>query len=358
LPNGIRQLLVTEFLGNSVYEYLVSLVIFFVFLIILAILRRVVFRRIDRLSQRYGTDWDRIVLDGIKSTNKGLYVLIALYIATRILRLAPLLNWIISAAALIALAYYIVIIVQRLALRALSLFFTRREMQGRSPMDDTVAQLAEVTLKAVVWVIGAIVVLENLGVEVTTFLAGLGIVGIAIAFSLQQVLEDVFAFFSIYFDKPFEVGDFISFGDNTGTVKRIGIKSTRLQALTGQELVLSNQDLLSSRINNFRKMQRRRIAFRFGVAYETPRERLEGIPAIVEGIISELELAEYSRTHLAEMGEFTLNYEVVYFMLNTSYDDYMNTQQHIILELLSRFERAGIDMPYPTQTVRVRQMQP
>ncbi|MBN2394464.1 MAG: mechanosensitive ion channel family protein, partial [Anaerolineae bacterium] len=171
---------------------------------------------------------------------------------------------------------------------------------------------------------------------------------------VQSILGDLFAALSIAFDKPFEIGDFINVGDYSGTVEHVGIKSTRLRSLTGEQLVLSNSDLLNSRIRNFKRMKRRRSVFNLGVAVDTPYDKLKRIPDILREIVSAQPEIEFDRAHFTAFGDYTLNFEVVYFVPTPDYRQFMDTQQAINLEIYRRFEEEGIELPYPTQVVVVK----
>ena len=180
---------------------------------------------------------------------------------------------------------------------------------------------------------------------------GMGVAGIAIAFALQNVLSDVFSAFSIYFDRPFEIGDFIIVGEYAGIVTKIGMKSTRVKLLQGEELVLSNRELTSASVRNFKKMKKRRIMFHFGVTYDIPLKKLKKIPEMVKKIIDGVELADADRVHFREYGDFSLNFEVVYYMKIGDYVRYMDTQQEINFAIKEAFEKEGIEMAFPTQTI-------
>jgi small-conductance mechanosensitive channel len=199
--------------------------------------------------------------------------------------------------------------------------------------------------------VAGIFIMSNLGFDVTSLVAGLGIGGIAVALALQSVLSDVFSSFSIYFDKPFQAGDFIIVGQHMGIVKHIGIKSTRIQTLQGEELIISNKELTSARVQNFKKMEKRRITFTFGVTYQTPVKKLKKIPEMVKEIVAKIELADLDRVHFRKYGDFSLNFEVVYYVKIPDYGKYMDTQQEINLALKERFEKEGIEFAYPTQTI-------
>ena len=199
----------------------------------------------------------------------------------------------------------------------------------------------------------SIYIVSLFGYDITTIVASFGVLGIVLAFGLQHVLSDIFASFSIFFDKPFDIGDFIIVGENLGVVKKVGIKSTRIQSLWGQEVVIPNKELTSARINNYKKMERRRVQFSFGVIYDTSSEQLEKILDITKDIVDKIEPAELDRVHFKEYGDFSLNFEVVYYVNSPDYNQYMDIQQEINLSLKKRFEKEGIDFAYPTQTVIV-----
>ena len=197
-------------------------------------------------------------------------------------------------------------------------------------------------------------ILNACGINLSGAVVGLGVSGIVIGFALQNVLADFFSAFSIYFDRPFEIGDFIVVGDYSGTVTKITMKSTRVKLLQGEELVLSNRELSSSNIRNFKKMKKRRIVFTFGVTYDTPLKKLKRIPEIVKEVIDP-EKIEYidklDRVHFTEFGDFSLNFEVVYYTKTKDYVKYRDTQQRINFDIKGAFEKEGIEMAFPTQTI-------
>ena len=200
---------------------------------------------------------------------------------------------------------------------------------------------------------GLLLILSNLGFDITTLIASLGIGGVAIALAVQSILSDLFNSLSIYVDKPFTVGDFIIVGDHMGTVQKIGLKTTRIQALQGEEIVISNSELTSSRVRNFKQMQKRRIVFAFGVTYDTSTEKVKKIPEMVKNAIDPLEKAEYDRAHFKNFGDSSLDFEVVYYVLTGDYTEYMDIQQSINLRIMEEFEKEGIEMAFPTRTVHL-----
>ncbi len=206
--------------------------------------------------------------------------------------------------------------------------------------------------KILAWALIILLILDSLpGVEMTSLLAGLGIGGLAIGLALQSILGDLFASLAIVLDKPFVLGDFITIGEYAGTVESIGLKSTRLRSLSGEQMIFSNTDLLNSRIRNYKRMSRRRVAFQIGVCYETPYEKLTAIPKLLQEIIDTQSQVTFERAHLQSFGDFSINYEVVYHVESSNYLTFMDVQQAINLEIFRQFAAQGIGMAYPTQTL-------
>lgn len=210
-----------------------------------------------------------------------------------------------------------------------------------------------ITVKVVLFLVFLLLGLENFGINVTALIAGLGVGGIAIGLASQKILGDLFASISIVLDKPFRVGDFIRFNDVSGTVMHIGMKSTRIRSLSGEEIVLSNSDLLNGRINNFRKMQERRVSFNIGVLYQTSQDQLKRIPEIIQKVIEATPNTRFDRAHFFQFGGSSLDFQIVYFVLSNDFLTYMNAQQNINLNLFKRFEEEKIGFAYPTQSIFV-----
>jgi small-conductance mechanosensitive channel len=207
---------------------------------------------------------------------------------------------------------------------------------------------------ALIYLIAFFVFIALSGYDLTGLAIGGAATAIVIGFALQHVLSDFFSAFSIYFDRPFEIGDFIIIGDYAGIVKKIGMKSTRLQLLQGEELILSNKELTTASIRNFKKMRRRRIDFSFGVTYNTSTTKLKKIPDIIKKIIDPEKLEnvhKLDRVHFTEFGDFSLNFDVVYYMKSQDYVIFKDTQQEINFKIKEAFEKEGIEMAFPTQTI-------
>jgi small-conductance mechanosensitive channel len=193
--------------------------------------------------------------------------------------------------------------------------------------------------------------LDNMGLKVGSLVAGLGITGIAVALAAQNLLGDLFASFSILFDKPFVIGDFIIVGNDMGTVERIGLKTTRIKSLSGEQLVISNADLLNSRIHNYKLMQERRVVFTIGVVYQTPYQKVVAIPGMIREAIEARKQVRFDRVHFSQYADSSLNFEAVYWVKSSDYNVYMDIHQAINLAIFKKFEEEGIDFAYPTQTV-------
>jgi small-conductance mechanosensitive channel len=207
--------------------------------------------------------------------------------------------------------------------------------------------------RVAIWAIVALLAMENLGVDVTALVAGMGVGGIAVALAAQNILGDLFASLSIVLDKPFVLGDNIAVGTDVGKVEKIGLKTTRLRSISGELLVFSNADMLQSRIRNFKRMSERRVVFAVGVTYQTPYEKLAAIPGMLREAVESQSGVRFDRAHLKELAGSSINFEVVYFMLTPDYLPYMDTQQAICLGLVKKFSAEGIELAYPTQKLFV-----
>lgn len=228
-----------------------------------------------------------------------------------------------------------------------------RDRRGPDGQGSTGLAALSVIARAGLWILLGVLLLDNLGVDVGTLLAGLGVGGIAIGLAVQKVLGDLFAYFAILFDKPFEIGHFIIVDGMSGTVEHIGIKTTRIRSLDGEVIVFGNADLTQSRVRNFRLMRERRVAFRFGIEYATPADRVAAVPTMVREAIESLEGVRFDRAHFVAFGDSSLDFEVVYWVASPDYGTFMDLQQAINLALLRRFEQSGIGFAFPTRTLHL-----
>jgi len=349
---NILEILAYTIGNNSVKEYLVALAIFVLAIIVLKIFKYVIIDKLKKISAKTKAEIDDVLIKIIDKVGWPFYLLLSLYIALKFIQIPSFIETALYYAILVVVTYYVIRGIQDLIDYGTRKLILKRQEEEKEA-DTSVIDLLSKILKGILWVVAVILILSNLGYEISALIAGLGIGGIAVAIALQNVLSDIFASFSIYFDKPFKVGDFIIVGDDLGVVKKIGIKTTRLQSLWGQEIVISNRELTSGRINNYKKMRKRRIHFTFGVVYSTSTKKLKKILKIVRETFDEIELADLDRVHFKEFGDFSLNFEVAYYVDTGDYNEYMDTQQEINLGIKERFEKEGIEFAYPTQTVFV-----
>lgn len=317
---------------------------------VLWFIKKIVIGRLKKLSEKTSTDIDDAFVSILETINPFVLGAASLAFAIRFAPAPAVLIQAVGAIFLIALVYQVSVGVARVVDIAVL------KAQGKKGSADKKAavSLLSGTIKVIIWAIGGLMVLSNLGVNVTSLIAGLGIGGVAIAFALQNILADLFSSFAIFFDKPFEVGDLIFVGEEKGIVEKIGIKSTRIRSLQGEEIVISNQDLTSARIQNFRKLRERRATFSFGILYETPLEKVKGVPDIVKKIFEGIEGVRFDRVHFTTLGASSLDFETVYFVLSDAYSDYLDIQQQINLELMEVFAKEKIEFAYPTQTLYVK----
>lgn len=352
----VQSFLALEFLGNTVRTYAIALGVFFAVLIGLWILKTVVIKRLRRLAERTATDIDDFLLGLPRHVGPITYFVLALYLATRSLVLSENLERVTHILFVVILTFKIIQTAQEIAA-----FFLRKWAARAEPDDQTSAVVVTNMIKVLrvaLWATGVIFVLDNLGIHVTSIVAGLGIGGVAVALAAQSLLGDAFSSFAIFVDKPFKVGDFIIVGDLLGTVEHVGFKTTRIRSLGGEQLIFSNSDLTSSRIRNYKRMKMRRIVFSVGVTYQTTLEQVKAIPRIIEEIIKSHELAKFDRAHFKSFGDFALIFEAVYNVLAPEYNKYMDVQQSINEEIMEAFQKRGIEFAYPTQQLFVTQVAP
>jgi small-conductance mechanosensitive channel len=229
----------------------------------------------------------------------------------------------------------------------------RADRLETDPGAVTTLQGMSYVVRLAIWSGALLLLLDNLGIDVTALVAGLGVGGIAIALAVQSVLGDLFASLSIALDKPFVNGDFVIVGDFLGTIERVGLKTTRVRSLSGEQIVFSNSDLLSSRIRNYKRMEERRVVFSLGVVYQTPPDALREIPPMIRAIIEGLEDTRFDRAHFKAFGDSAYLFEVVYYVLQPDYNLYMDIQQQINLAICEQFAERGIEIAYPTRTLFV-----
>ena len=344
-------LLDTQLFGNSPQAWLIALGIAAAVLLVAIVLRWILARQFRRLARSSESIFWDAALAVVRRGQTLFLIVVAAFFGSEALELPDSTNDAITLVTVVAL------LIQSglwagAAMRAGLEAYRERQVE-KDPASVTTLNVIYFIGRIVVWSLVLLLILDNLGVNITALIAGLGVGGIAVALALQTVLGDLFASLSIVLDKPFVVGDFLAVGDLLGSVEYVGLKTTRLRSLSGEQLVFSNSDLLNSRIRNFGRMFERRVAFDIGVTYQTPRAKLEMIPVIIRDSIEAQPDTRFDRSHFKKYGDFALLFETVYYVASADYALYMDIQQAINLKIHERFEEEGISFAYPTQTLFV-----
>ena len=346
LPFDVLKL---EILNNTVADYLAALVIWLVCFLVLRVLRNFFSRRMDRVVEAHTTSVNAGLYDSFETALYTLVRFAAFHAAAATLNYGPHATSIVENV-LFAILVCLVLVV---AFRAATLLFDLYLRSRGGRLESHKARAILPVLKGVLWVITAVFLLDNFGFKITSILAGLGVAGVAVGLAAQAILGDLFSYFAILMDRPFQLGDFIIVGDYLGSVEHVGLKTSRLRSLDGEQIVMSNSDLTGSRVRNYGRMFRRRVLFRFGVVYQTPPDKLEAVPGMVREIVEAQGGASLDRAHFFRFGDSSLDYEVVYYVSSPDYNVYMDIQQAVCLGMIRRFAAEGIDFAYPTRTLFV-----
>jgi small-conductance mechanosensitive channel len=336
---------------NTLKDWVFAIVTVVFLFLAFWILKTIVYRQTKKMAAKTAAQWSDLAIALINQINYIFLFAISAYFAFRLLSLPNSLSNIISKLIGIVILIQIAI----LATHAIG-FAVKRYRQQKIEVNaaavTTVSSVGFVS-KVLLWVILLLVALDNLGINISALVAGLGIGGIAVALAVQNILGDLFASFSIVLDKPFVIGDFIIVDSYLGTIEHIGLKTTRLRSLSGEQLVFSNADLLRSRIRNYKRMYERRVVFSIGVVYQTPHEKLIKIPAIIKDVVETQANTRFDRAHFKEYGPYSLNFEIVYWVENPDYSIYMDIQQNINLEIFQCFQEENIEFAYPSQSLYI-----
>jgi len=339
--------LTDTFYGNEIKTWLTALAVAIGTLVALRLVEQVLIVRVERLTQKTHTIIDDVIVGALRKTKLLYLLIVSIFVGSIWLSLhsevrSPL--WKVAVVATIIQAG----IWLSTALQIWLENYRKEETDGADRMTmNALSFLGRIAL----WATVLLLILDNLGVDVTALVAGLGIGGIAIALAVQNVLSDLFASLSIVLDKPFVPGDFVVVGDMAGSVEHIGIKTTRIRSISGEQLVFSNADLLGSRIRNFGRMRERRVVFSLGVTYQTPADKLERVPGLIQAAIESQERARFDRSHFASYGDSALNFETVYFVESSDYATHMDILESVNLTIYRSFAAEGIEFAYPTQTL-------
>lgn len=333
---------------NSFQDWMVALGIIVVGGLVLYVVKKVVVTQLKKWAARTTATFDNILVAGIEHSLIPVAYLFLIYAALYSLTLPVVIMNALKIVFWIVIMFYILRSVTRVVRH---LIFGKIEEKEDGEARKKQANGLVLIINITIWIIGFVFLLDNMGYNIGTLIAGLGIGGIAIALAAQTILGDLFSYFIIYFDKPFEIGDFISFDDKSGVVGYIGLKTTRINTLSGEQLICSNKDLTDSRVHNFGRMQKRRVVFKLSVVHQTPAEVVKEIPQMVKDIITVDADVVYDRGHFMNFGNTSLDFEFVIYIPGSDYTVYMNKQQRIFLEILETFQNRKIRLAHPVQTV-------
>lgn len=349
--NYLEPLKNISFWHNSVFDYVIAVVVFIGLLIILKLIQLLMVRFFRGAAKKTKTEFDDTLINIFLKIKPPFYFIVGIYLGIKKLFLPNWLDRAILILFILIITYELIRIVGELVDYAIKKYSDKKG--GDSKISNSLVGFIKLGIKAILWLFAISIILSNFGFNVTSLIAGLGIGGIAVALALQNILSDLFSSFSIYFDKPFSEGDFIVAGSEKGTVKKVGLKSTRIKSVDGEEIIIPNKDLTGARLQNFQKMKKRRDLFQVGVVYGTHPDKLERIPKIIEKIFADIGLADFERCHFKQYADSSLNFEIVYFVKSKEYPVYLDVKQQINLAIYKAFKEENIAFAYPTQTLFV-----
>lgn len=352
MDTSLDYFLSLTFLGADAQQWGMALLVAALTFAGLSLALRMVLGRLRTMARHSQNEIDDQLIEVLSSTHRGLLVILSLLVGLGLIDLAPPWDRRLDQLWFIALA----IQVGLWGGKAISLLIARyvhRHNAGSAAHTSATATLMSWGLRTFMWAAVLLAVLSNLGVNVTAFVASLGVGGIAVALAVQNILGDLFASLSIAIDKPFEVGDFIVVNNVAGTIELVGLKSTRIRSLGGEQIVMSNTGLLQQTISNYKRLRERRIVYTFGITYDTPPEKARQVPDIVKRAVQSSPRLRFDRAHLLSFGDSSLDYEVVFFVLDPDYNIYMDERQALNLKLMEEFAAIGVEFAFPTRTVHI-----
>jgi small-conductance mechanosensitive channel len=332
--------------GNHIVVWTLAIIVFFSVFMFSVMVRRVITAQLMRIGEA-SQGVTRAIAALLQSTHWLFIFAVALGLAKQLLALPEPVDRFVSGIALVATLVQVGIWASNMSTALIDRHL--RASHKRDPASASAAQIIRVSCLAVVWSAILLMGLSNFGIDITGLVAGLGVGGIAVAFALQSVLKDLFASLAIILDKPFVVGDFIIFDDQLGTVERIGLKTTRVRSLSGEQISVSNDALLTTRLRNFKRMEERRVVFSIVTHFDTPIDKLEEFPQYMRSTIERVERARFDRSHLAEFTEAGPRFEIVYYVLSPDYNIYMDIHQRILIDAARWFDQNGLKFAHPSR---------
>jgi small-conductance mechanosensitive channel len=335
-----------RFLGNSVRELLVTLVVVLIGFALVRLFQVVVIRRLRKIFEATTTTWDDLLVVILaRDVVPALYALI-LYLGLRDLNLKSAVREGLHSLITVAMTLLFIRMMMEVVNHSIRSYWARQGAEYTAAREKNLNGIITV-VKIVVWILGFILLLDNLGIKVSAFVAGLGITGIAVALAAQAILGDLFSYFVIFFDVPFEVGHVIKVDKFLGEVEHIGLKTTRLRSPEGEQIIVSNKFLTDSRVQNFKRMDRRRVIFNVQLDQSTPAETLRAIPALIRSLFASFPDVTFERCHFREFSDTGLRIETAYLIANPDFGRSLDIQHEVNIGLQAEFLRAEISIAFP-----------
>lgn len=341
--------------GNSGIDYTKAFFAFIALVFFLKGIQSIVLSRLEQFAKRSKNGLDDVVIGVFQNIKTPFYFFISLYFGFLFLNTSEILDTVVRALVYIVVIWEVVKALEQITDFLIDTYITRaKENKEEKRQRQAVMSAIRIVVRIVLWVIGLMLLFSNLGINITSFIASLGVGGVAVALALQSVFSDLFSSFSIYIDKPFVPGDYIVVGEHDGVVERIGLKTTRIRTLRGEELVISNQELTAARVQNFKRMEQRRIVMQLGVEYELSPQVVSSIPSLVKSVVDGVDQVRYERCYFKEFGDSALVFELSYYVLDSSFDIGVRVREEINNGIFQQFSESKIGFAYPTQTIYVK----
>ena len=337
--------------NNTVRDYLIALSLIIGGAIVILALKKLIIRRLQKWAASTPGTWDDFIVESISRFVVPIFQGAIIYWAIHLLDLSERTERFVQIVTSIVITYFVMRLISSIVMLLLK-SGVRKQERGEIKIKQLGGLMMIINI--FIWFLGIVFLLSNWGIEVTPIIAGLGIGGIAVALAAQNILGDLFSYFVIFFDRPFEAGDFIIVDDKMGTIEYVGIKTTQIRALGGEQIIIGNSNLTNSRIHNYKRMVQRRVVFSIDVEYGTPLEVLQAIPPMLKSIVQARKLTTFDRAHFAAYKDWSLRFEVVYFVLSADFNTYMDIQQEINFDIYQEFEKKNINFAFPTQSMLIK----
>jgi len=326
------------YLNNQLENYGKAMLAFLGYLILFSVIQKLLLKRFAIIAERTPSSIDDVVLRTIETLKPPFYTFLAFYLAVDFVTIGEVLKKIIYTILIAWIVYQVILVVEVM----IDFVIARRISGGKEKEAKLIKDILRKVSKAIIWVFGVLFILSNLGINVNSLIAGLGIGGIAIALALQNILRDLFSSFAIYFDKPFVIGDYIAVGEDEGFVKEIGIKTTRIKATQGEEIVISNQELTSTKIRNFSRLTERRVIYCFKIDSGTSEKKLGEMTRIAKKIFEKVDLARFEYLHLINFNKESYDYELSYLIQSDKYQKFLEIRESVLQGLVSQLKESSI----------------